>query len=73
MRTILTEEENEKFVEIRNQFCQDLANISAKALCHFSEAIEEELTVRLQDNTSLYSPYTFDLTRTELRRLRAEK
>ena len=73
MRTILTEAESELFVDVGDQFCQDLAKITAKALAQFPEAIEEKLTRRLQDCTSLYSPYTFDLTHTEVWKLRHEK
>ena len=73
MRTILTEDESKLFVDVGDQFCQDLAKITAKALAQSPEAIKEELTERLQNKTSLYSPYTFDLTHTEVWKLRHEK
>lgn len=70
MRTVLTEDESIRFELSVNEFCEKLAKITAETLASFSPAIEEELVVRLQDHTSLYSPFTHDVMREELARLR---
>jgi hypothetical protein len=72
MRTSLTEDENQLLGKVVNQFCRDFAKITAEALSQFPEAVEEYVTDVLQDATSLYSPYTSDQIRIELKRLRSK-
>lgn len=51
---------------LRDQFCQDLAKAAARQLRRVAIKDRDKLLLLLQDSTSLYAPYTADLTDKEL-------
>lgn len=64
MRHILTAEEHERLVTVGETFSRDLAAAAAKALVQFRPEVRDEVTMYLQDCTSLYSPLTADRIQT---------
>ncbi len=58
----MTEAEYEKLVELGDKFLKDLATAAGEVIGKFPPGqIRHEVKVWLQDNTSLYSPYTADM------------
>ena len=57
----LTEEEHIKMVEEGTAFCVALAGITAASIRKFPDEIQEHVLMYLQDQTSLYQPFTAKL------------
>jgi hypothetical protein len=66
----MTEDESIKLSESGTDFCRALAKMTATIVAKFPEAIEDDVICYLQDQTSLYSPFTADRIRAEIKRLR---
>lgn len=73
MRFTITPEEHNQLSLTGNEYCKDLASITAKVLAQFPEEIEQVVKQYLSDHTSLFNPYTAGLIRDELVKLREIK
>jgi hypothetical protein len=72
MEVSMTEEEHVALSEAGTEFCRQLAALTASIVAEFPPAIEGVVVCYLQDQTSLYSPFTADRMKAEVNRLRAE-
>jgi hypothetical protein len=69
----LTEEEHIALSNAGTDFCRKLALLTAAVIAQFPPDLEDTVVMYLQDQTSLYSPFTADLTHVEVQRLRGKK
>jgi hypothetical protein len=72
-RSTMTSAEGELLARVTGEFCEKLARVTAETLVQFPADLEDYILMALQDATSLYSPYTADRIRVEIRRLRAKE
>lgn len=68
----ITEEQDEALAGIGDELCQGLAKVVAVIMAKFPPELDDEIILRLQDATSLYSPYTYDLTQEIVAKIRAQ-
>lgn len=69
-RSYFTEQEHELVSTEGTAFCRALAALTAEVLNKFEPEVREYVKVCLQDQTSLYSPFTADLILVRLLQLK---
>lgn len=66
----MTEDEHIRLTEAGTEFCQEIALAAARVIAQFPSEMADDVMYYLQDQTSLFSPFTADRITLEVRRLR---